>query len=701
MTFKEPSPNPSQGSPMHQSPLNSPEITVVSETPAPISISDDNEDDPTNTEVPETQAEQTAPASGNVSQSDDDSVLDDFNTVHVISPLSQQDSQAAPESFTQGSPMDLGIPQDAHEIHISPLSPNALMPATSIPAVDSSAPVRVPSCQLFSSTTRASTTTAPSATTPTDSLSTPIASHKTVVLKATDSTPLAVSVPSFQPATNVTPMEASTAAVSVIPTSSDIQLVSIPATNSSAALSAGDRLVVSRTTQKQVSSVIDVEQQQRVTLNGLLYRSYQEIRDVLSPEFFGNVASAKSLEGTQDLGAALFTVGTTLHGLAQRLAKQCLESEYTFSIQLVYFSHSDESWIAYCLWIPLQPTSVRIPVQCETLTKFFARVSLPICAESEKIAVTKAVSDFLKQGQASAENLAMVTCSLAPGSWSVYVHEGGDSQLQLQCVVPAELRGGGFLGVVTARTERVLQFLETFASLCCEDSYLSNVLSSCGISFANLPARESILFWPFVGRATEILQSRYVAICEFLNSGGVATDSTVGRLVNELDSARFRSHCRYLHALIATVAEKIVELAEAVDLSGTIVVLVDLLNWFQDQLTTDGPASIPSVCWPVPFSNDGTLESLPNEDRCPPCVQGCNSQHLGLSDEEFTAESRKTLLALRAELCGIFSGLLLDPVCRILYRYLTCSWTVSSILKSLSTLGLHSSSAKLFLCHLS
>ena len=364
-----------------------------------------------------------------------------------------------------------------------------------------------------------------------------------------------------------------------------------------------------------------------------------------------------------------------MHGLAQRLAKQCLESEYTFSIQLVYFSHSDESWIAYCLWIPLQPTSVRIPIQCETLTKFFARVNLPICAESEKIAVTKAVSDFLKQGQASAENLAMVTCSLAPGSWSVYVHEGSDGQLQLQCVVPAELRGGGFLGVVTARTERVLQFLETFASLCCEDSYLSNVLSSCGISFANLPARESILFWPFVGRATEILQSRYVAICEFLNSGGVATDSTVGRLVNELDSSRFRSHCRYLHALIATVSEKIVELAEAVDLSGTIVVLVDLLNWFQDQLTTDGPASIPSVCWPVPFANDGTLESLPNEDRCPPCVQGCNSQHLGLSDEEFTTESRKTLLALRAELCGTFSGLLLDPVCRILllpYLQLDC-----------------------------
>ena len=134
-----------------------------------------------------------------------------------------------------------------------------------------------------------------------------------------------------------------------------------------------------------------------------------------------------------------------------------------------------------------------------------------------------------------------------------------------------------------------LQFLETFASLCCEDVYLSNILSSCGISFANLPARESILFWPFVGRATEILQSRYVAISQFLNSGGVAADSTVGRLVNELDSALFRSHCRYLHALVATVAEKIVELAEAVDLSGSIVVLVDLLNWFQDQLTTDGP----------------------------------------------------------------------------------------------------------------
>ena len=109
VTFKEPSPDASQGSPMHQSPLNSPEITVVSETPAPISISDDNEDDPTNTEVPETQPEQTAPATGDASPSDENSVLDDFNTVHVISPLSQQDSQAAPESFTQGSPMDLGF----------------------------------------------------------------------------------------------------------------------------------------------------------------------------------------------------------------------------------------------------------------------------------------------------------------------------------------------------------------------------------------------------------------------------------------------------------------------------------------------------------------------------------------------------------------------------------------------------------------
>ena len=96
------------------------------------------------------------PASGDVSQSDDASVLDQFNTAHVIPPLSQQDSQAALESFTQGSPMDLGIPQYSNEIHISPLSPNALIPATSIPAVNSSAPVRVPSCQLFTSTTRAS-----------------------------------------------------------------------------------------------------------------------------------------------------------------------------------------------------------------------------------------------------------------------------------------------------------------------------------------------------------------------------------------------------------------------------------------------------------------------------------------------------------------------------------------------------------------
>ena len=383
---------------MHQSPLNSPEITVVSETPAPISISD-NEDDPTSTEVPETQAEQTAPAAGDASQSDDDSVLDDFNNVHDISPLSQQNSQAVPESFTQDSPMDLGVPQDAHEIHISPLSPNSLIPATSVPAVNSSASVRVPSCQLFSSASRTSTTTAPSATIPTDCLSTPITSHKAVVLKASDTTPLAVSVPSFQPSASATPVNASTAATSTVPATPGVHLINIPATDSSVTLSAGDRLVVSRTTQKQVPGVINVEQQQRVTLNGLLYRCYQEVRDGLSPEFFGNVASAKSLEGTQDLGAALFTVGTTLHGLAQRLAKQCLESEYTFSIQLVYFSHSDESWVAYCLWIPLQPTSVRIPVQCETLTKFFARVNLPICAESEKIAVTKAVSDFLKQGQ--------------------------------------------------------------------------------------------------------------------------------------------------------------------------------------------------------------------------------------------------------------------------------------------------------------
>ena len=371
---------------MHQSPLNSPEITVVSENPAPISISDDNEDDTANTEIPETQAEQTVPASEEVSQSDDGSVLDDFSAAHIISPLSQQDSQVALESFTQGSPMDLGIPQDSNEIHISPLSPNSLIPATSIPAVSSSAPVRVPSCQLFTSTTQASTTTAPSVTTPTDSLSTPIPAHKTVVLKATDSTPLAVSVPSFQPAINATPVNvsAATAAASTVPTTSEIQLVNVPATNSSATLSAGDRLIVSRTTQKRVSSVIDVEQQQRVTLNGLLYQSFQEIRDVLSPEFFGNLASAKSLEGTQDLGAALFTVGTTLHGLAQRLAKQCLESEYTFSIQLVYFSHSDESWIAYCLWIPLQPTSVRIPIQCETLTKFFRELICPYVPKAKR-----------------------------------------------------------------------------------------------------------------------------------------------------------------------------------------------------------------------------------------------------------------------------------------------------------------------------
>ena len=339
-------------------------------------------------------------------------------------------------------------------------------------------------------------------------------------------------------------------------------------------------------------------EQRNQVLNGLLYRCHLEIRQDVLREVPGNMDAARSL--AIDVGAALATVGIAVADIALRKVRETVRAGMFFSVQLLSFVHQKTPKVCYILWVPTANGICRGLMRVEDLCDFYSRVPSSVGAATEAAIVAAAVEEFLVEERLSPQKLVSINCAVAPNTWSVYENETRAHELSLTCIVPATLSSDGLMDWPSERMEVVLEFLEQLAGLRSSQSYLNRVLSSYGVVFSNLPARQSFLYWSFVGQALVVVLREHRQLARHLASSCVPEDRVHRRVVERLGEAEFRAHCHFLATVAEPLGRAMSKISEAGTLTEFLIPVLELLRWMVNELSTRG-VTIDGLCWDILF----------------------------------------------------------------------------------------------------
>ena len=406
------------------------------------------------------------------------------------------------------------------------------------------------------------------------------------------------------------------------------------------------------------------DEQRTQILHGLLLACHREIRPSGGVEFFGDSnASVQNI----NVGAALYTVGTTLQATAKALVEKCVAQGQCISIQLVGFVADGMPWVAFLLWVASYPSNYRVCFKVEQLASLYSRHGLPVTADNEEAVVTAALRELLDTSGFPARCVVSVNCSMTPNSWSFYESVKGEEPLRLRCLVPGELRGIDFVSWTLPEMERVQELLEDLAVLCIRNDYLGRVMSGFGCKFANLPARESFLYWPFVAKAILVIRRHRHEMERLITTLHQDGDEHAVRTVEALTTPPIVTAGRFMWILSRVMAGAMQRIVEARDLGDVLSAVLSFINWVTGELTNGSRTTYSGILWKDLYDADGHPLELPVTSRPLRCLENEYLHLLKHSDAELIRRTRSCLADLRRRWLNYWVSLLRsDLACVVL-----------------------------------
>ena len=266
-------------------------------------------------------------------------------------------------------------------------------------------------------------------------------------------------------------------------------------------------------------------------------------------------------------------------------------------------------------------------------------MGLPVTAENEEAVVTAALRELLDTSGFPARCVVSVNCSMTPNIWSFYECVKGEDPLQLRCLVPGELRGIDFVSWPLPELERVQELLEDLAVLCIQNDYLGRVLSGYGCKFANLPARESFLYWPFVAEALLVIRRHRHEMERLITTLHQDDDEHAVRTVGGPDDTSNR-HRWTVHVDSVPCDGR----RNAADRVGDVLsAVLSFVNWVTGELTNGSRMAYSGILWKDLYDSDGHPLEVPVTSRPLKCLENEYLHLLKRSDVELIRRTRSCL----------------------------------------------------------